>query len=375
MIYLLYDLRDSLFSPDSPAYKIANLFQYVTLRAGAACVLAFLISVVLGDRVIRRLISLKVGQPIRSAEEVHKLNELHGGKAGTPTMGGILFLGATVIAAVLFARPDAPFVWVILGVTVSLGLLGFYDDYQKVKKKSSDGLSARGKLSVQVTVALVAGCYLSFSDYSGDYIRQLYIPGVKEPIIADMGWFTPLLFLGVIVGTSNAVNLTDGLDGLATGCSITTAAALGAYAYVIGHAFFAKEYLFLPFHPDGGEVFVVCAAFIGAALGFLWFNCYPARVFMGDTGSLAIGGMLGTVAICCNQEILLPIVGGIFVIEALSVILQVGYYKRTKKRIFRMSPIHHHFELGGWKETQVISRFWILSLIFALVGLAFMKIR
>ena len=190
-----------------------------------------------------------------------------------------------------------------------------------------------------------------------------------------MGWFMPPLFVLIIVGTSNAVNLTDGLDGLATGCSITSAGALGIYAYFTGHAFFGQKYLFLPYHPGCPEVFILCCSFIGAALGFLWFNCYPARVFMGDTGSLAIGGLLATVAICCKQELLLPIIGGVFVMEALSVMIQVASFKSTGKRVFRMSPIHHHFELGGWKETQVINRFWILSLIFALTSLAFLKIR
>jgi len=377
MIYHLYEYLQSQLDPDASPAKLVNVFQYISLRAGGACVTAFLISLLLGDRVIRLLISLKMGQPIRSAAEVHKLNELHGGKAGTPTMGGILFLGTTIISALLWARLDTTFVWIILFVTGALGGLGFYDDYLKVSKKSSAGISARGKLLYQVIVGLSAGIFLSFlsGEETGSYIRQLYLPGVKDPIIADMGWFTPVLFLAVIVGTSNAVNLTDGLDGLATGCSITTAAALGIYAYFTGHIFFAKEYLFLPYHPEAGEIFVVCMAFIGAALGFLWFNCYPARVFMGDTGSLAIGGMLATVAICCKQEMLLPIVGGIFVMEALSVMLQVASFKSTGKRIFRMSPIHHHFELGGWKETQVINRFWILSAIFALIGLAFLKVR
>lgn len=377
MIYYIYQQLSDFLDPEGGLLSFINLFRYVTFRAGGACVTAFFLSVLLGGRVIRALISLKVGQPIRSAEEVHRLNELHGGKAGTPTMGGILFVGATLFSCLLWARLSEPFIWVILGVTVALGGLGFLDDYLKVSRKSADGLSARWKLIFQVLVAGVAGIYLCY--FSGEtstaYIRQLFLPGMKHPLVSDMGWLMPLLFVLIIVGTSNAVNLTDGLDGLATGCSITTAGALGIYAYMTGHAFFAKEYLFLPYHPGCPEVFVLCMAFIGAALGFLWFNSHPAKVFMGDTGSLAIGGFLATVAICCKQELLLPIIGGVFVMEALSVMIQVASFKSTGKRVFRMAPIHHHFELGGWKETQVINRLWIVSIIFALIGLAFLKVR
>ncbi len=377
MIYFLYQQLVEFLDPESGISSFVNVFRYVTFRAGAACVTGFLLSVIFGGRVIRALISLKVGQPIRSAEEVHQLNELHGGKAGTPTMGGILFLGATVASVILWTRLNEPFVWVILGVTVSLGGLGAYDDFLKVSRKNAVGLSARGKLLAQVLVAGAAGVYLCYfaGESTGVYMRQLFFPGIKSPIVLDMGWLMPVLFVLVIVGSSNAVNLTDGLDGLATGCSITTAAALGVYAYVTGHVFFAKEYLFLPYHPGCPEVFILCMAFIGSALGFLWFNCHPAQVFMGDTGSLAIGGLLATSAICCKQELLLPLIAGVFVMEACSVILQVASFKTTGKRIFKMSPIHHHFELGGWKETQVISRFWILSLIFALAGLVFLKVR
>jgi phospho-N-acetylmuramoyl-pentapeptide-transferase len=377
MIYLLYQQLIEWLDPEGSLRSLVNLLRYVTFRAGGACITAFFLSVIFGGRVIRGLISLKVGQPIRSAAEVHRLNELHGGKAGTPTMGGILFVGTTLLSGLLWARLSEPFIWVILGVTIALGGLGFVDDYLKVSRKSADGLSARWKLIVQVLIAGVAGIYLCY--FSGEttmaYIRQLFVPGGKNPILYDLGWLMPPFIVLIIVGTSNAVNLTDGLDGLATGCSITATGALGMYAYMTGHAVFAREYLFLPYHPGCPEVFVLCMAFIGAAFGFLWFNCHPAKVFMGDTGSLAIGGFLASVAICCKQELLLPIIGGVFVMEALSVIIQVASFKITGKRVFRMAPIHHHFELGGWKETQVISRLWIVSLICALIGLAFLKVR
>ena len=375
MFYLIYQLRDTLFDPESPLYKFCNVLRYTTPRAGAACVIAFLFTLLFGKRVIHILQALKLGQPIRGAEEVHRLAELHGNKSGTPTMGGILIIASVLVASILFCKMTSPFVWAVLSVTLILGFLGFLDDYTKVRAKNSEGISARTKLIGQCAVALGVGIFLSFNQSTGEYIRTLWIPYMKSPLIADLGFFTPVLFLLVIVGCSNAVNLTDGLDGLAAGCSLTVAATYGLIAHLTSHALIARDYLFIPHHPEAGELAIICFAFMGAAMGFLWFNCHPAQIFMGDTGSLAIGGMLGTIAMCLNQELLLIIVGGVFVMEALSVILQVGSFKLRGKRIFRMAPIHHHFELKGWKESQVIARFWILSILFALIGLATLKVR
>jgi phospho-N-acetylmuramoyl-pentapeptide-transferase len=351
-----------------------NVFFYVTFRAIAAAVTAFLATLVFGNFIIRELIALKLGQPLRAAAEVHRLAELHGGKQGTPTMGGVLIIGAVLISSVLWARPDNRFVWLVLFSMVYLGALGFADDYLKVTKKKSEGISGRLKLVFQIVLAaIVTGVFLT-SPLLEVQARALYVPFVKAPVIPNMSWFTFVFFALVIVGSSNAVNLTDGLDGLAAGCTITVAFGYALLAYAAGN-FRIAEYLQVPFYSFAGELTVVCAALVGAGLGFLWFNCYPARVFMGDTGSLAIGGMLGVVAICCKQEILLIVVGGVFVIEALSVILQVISFKATGRRIFVMSPLHHHFELTGWKENTVIVRFWILSIIFALLGLATLKLR
>jgi phospho-N-acetylmuramoyl-pentapeptide-transferase len=257
---------------------------------------------------------------------------------------------------------------------IYLGALGFADDYLKVTKKKSDGISGRIKLVFQIALALIVTAVFLSSPLLEVQARALYVPFVKSPVIANMGWFTFVFFLLVIVGSSNAVNLTDGLDGLAIGCTVTVAFAYALLSYAAGN-FRIAEYLQVPFYPFAGELTVVCSALIGAGLGFLWFNCFPAKVFMGDTGSLSIGGMIGVVAICCKQELLLVVVGGVFVIEAVSVILQVMSFKLTGKRIFVMSPLHHHFELTGWKENTVIVRFWILSIIFALLGLATLKLR
>jgi phospho-N-acetylmuramoyl-pentapeptide-transferase len=257
---------------------------------------------------------------------------------------------------------------------VVLGALGFADDYLKVTKKNSAGISGRAKLVLQIFVAAVATAVFLSSPLLEVQARSLYMPFFKVPVIENMGWFTLVFFALVIVGASNAVILTDGLDGLATGCTITVALTYALLAYAAGNYRIA-EYLQVPFYPFTAELAVVCAALVGAGLGFLWFNCHPARVFMGDTGALAIGGLVAVVAICCKQELLLAVVGGVFVLEAASVILQVLSFKMTGKRIFAMSPLHHHFELTGWKENTVIVRFWILSIIFALLGLATLKLR
>ena len=375
--------------------RFLNLFQYITFRAASAGLLAFILSVIFGPRVIRRLISLKVGQPIRTAAEVHKLAELHGGKIGTPTMGGVLIIGSVLIATLVCARPLNPFIAVCACTMAACGLLGFCDDYKKVKEKKSDGISSRKKLGWQLVIALIAACFLYFkkeisgfgatpqqiADGLAGYrlgetridIGSICFPLFKEEII-NLHWMIIPFFALVIVGCSNAVNLTDGLDGLATGTTISVALSYAFLAYLAGHFYMATEYLVIPHNRYIGELAVFLMALAGAGFGFLWFNCHPAKVFMGDTGSLAIGGALGTAAICTKQELLLVIIGGVFVMEAMSVILQVGSFKLRKKRIFKMSPIHHHFELLGWHENQVIIRFWIISIMLALFGLALLKI-
>ncbi|MBU3664585.1 MAG: phospho-N-acetylmuramoyl-pentapeptide-transferase [Chthoniobacterales bacterium] len=382
MLYYLHILHDYGIGLDSEFLKAFNVFQYITFRAVAAGVTAFLLSLFFGNWVIRHLVSLKLGQPIRSQDEVHRLHELHGAKAGTPTMGGVLLLGAILISTLLWARPTNTLVWLALFSVIYLGTVGFIDDYLKVTKKSSDGISSRLKFALQCVLAVFITGYFLFALWLNDMPWDLYVPFSKEPVVHLRVAF-PFIFtfivalvfyLLVIVGSSNAVNLTDGLDGLAAGCTATVAFGFAVLTYAAGHHKIA-QYLQIPYVPFSGELAVVCLALVGAALGFLWWNCHPARVFMGDTGSLAIGGLLGVVAIAAKQELLLALIGGVFVLEAGSVILQVASFKLTGKRIFKMSPLHHHFELSGWKESTVIVRFWILSVIFALLGLATLKLR
>lgn len=372
MIYYLHQLSDSI--------SWLNLFQYTTSRALLAFLIAFGISLLIGKWVIRKLISLKIGQPVRSAEEVHKLAELHGGKAGTPTMGGVLIIGTTLVATLLCARPFNPFVAVTAFAMGSLGLLGFMDDYAKIKFNNSKGVSGKVKIGVQALVGLIIGCFLYFRPENPDftiqvssYISQLSIPLAKAPLF-DMGILCIPFFMLIVVACSNAVNLTDGLDGLATGCTISSAFAYAVIAYLAGHPWLATQYLFIPHHPMVMELSIFLFALMGAGFGFLWFNCHPAKMFMGDTGSLAIGGALASVAICTKQELLLVLIGGVFVMEAASVLIQVASFKTTGKRVFAMSPIHHHFELRGWHENQVITRFWLLSLLFAMTGIGTLKI-
>ena len=376
MLYYLFELGEwaRKAGHESDFFKALNVFSYITFRAICAAATAFLISIIFGSWTIRQLISLKFGQPIRTKEEVNKLFELHGAKKGTPTMGGLLIIGSIVVSTLLWARSENPFVWLVLFSTLFLGAIGFYDDWLKVSKKNSKGISSKLKFGLQCVLAAIFTIFFLTSPRLSEIAKQLYIPFLKEPLIVSLGWLTFVFYLLVIVGTSNAVNLTDGLDGLATGCTATVAATYAGLAYLAGNVR-AAEYLQIPYVPFSGELAVVCSALLGACLGFLWWNAFPARVFMGDTGSLAIGGMLGAVAICCKQEILLVIVGGVFVIEALSVILQVLSFKMTGRRIIKMSPIHHHFELSGWKENTVIVRFWIVSILFALLGLATLKLR
>ncbi|RZO14640.1 MAG: phospho-N-acetylmuramoyl-pentapeptide-transferase [Verrucomicrobiaceae bacterium] len=369
MIPWLYDYLKETAGVD------VQLLRYITSRAGVACICSFGITLLVGPYLIRRLVAMKMGQPIRSADEVHKLAELHDSKAGTPTMGGVIIVVAVMISVLLFARLSNPLVLAVVVVFIGLGLVGFWDDYQKVKKKNSKGISAKTKLMLQVLVSLGAGLYLYLNPETSKYIRELYVPFNKDSLITDMGIFCLPLFVLIIVGCSNAVNLTDGLDGLAIGCSISVALAYAAICYLVGNQQLGEKYLLIPHSRFAGELTIVCLALVGAGLGFLWFNCHPAKVFMGDTGSLALGGAFATLAICSKHEILLVVIGGVFVMEAASVILQVLSFKVRGKRLFRMSPIHHHFELKGWHESQVIIRFWILSLLCALIGLATLKLR
>jgi len=370
MLFYLWELR-RFFSP-------LNVFYYITFRALGAAVTSFLFSLIFGKVLIRKLISLKFGQPVRTREEVNKLYELHGRKAGTPTMGGVLIIGSVIISSLLWAKWENPVVWLALFTVIYLGGLGFCDDYLKITKRNSAGLNSKVKLLAQALLAAGLVIYFLYGPKNVLLEPALYIPFKKGPLIPNLGsYFGFLAFLfyaAVIAGCSNAVNLTDGLDGLAIGCTTTVTLAYAAIAYAAGNIK-AATYLEIPFFPGCGELAVLCLAMAGAALGFLWFNAHPAQVFMGDTGSLAIGGFIAMVAICCKQEILLILVGGVFVMEALSVMLQVASFKLTGKRIFLMSPIHHHFELLGWKENTVIVRFWILSITFAVLGLATLKLR
>lgn len=386
MLYWIYDFWLSELKAGAEwaeTFSFLRLLGYITVRAGLACLLTFNLCVLFGPWVIQKLISLKVGQPIRSAEEVHKLNELHGGKAGTPTMGGIMIIATVLIAVLICGRPLNPFVAVTTCVMIALGMLGFVDDYTKVKLKSSDGVSGKTKLFWQFTVGMLAATFLYFKTQSPGFqftfdgqpmaISEITFPLLKSSMF-DVGILIIPFFAIIIVGCSNAVNLTDGLDGLATGCTITVALAYAVIAYLAGHAYMAKEYLFIPYNTHVVELTVFLMALVGAGFGFLWHNCHPAKVFMGDTGSLAIGGALATAAICAKHELLLVVIGWVFVMEALSVIIQVTSFKLTGKRVFAMSPIHHHFELRGWHESQVIVRFWIISIFCGLVGIALLKV-
>jgi phospho-N-acetylmuramoyl-pentapeptide-transferase len=351
-----------------------NVFRYITFRAMGAGATAMLFCIFSGPWIIRKLTELKLGQPIRTAEEVHRLAELHGGKRGTPTMGGVMILAGVLLSCVLWTNPLNKFVSLALFAMLVLGGLGFADDYLKVTKKKSDGIAGRVKLIVQFLTALFVGGCLLLDPATAEHARSLEVPFLKLPIVDNLGWIALIFFALVMTGSSNAVNLTDGLDGLAAGCTVMVAGVFAVFSYVSGHRVLA-EYLQLTYTSGTGELAIFCSALAGATLGFLWFNCHPAKVFMGDTGALAIGGALGVVAICINQELLLLVVGGVFVMEALSVILQVASFKLTGKRIFAMAPVHHHFELKGWRETTVVVRFWILGVLFASMALLTLKLR
>lgn len=351
-----------------------RVFQYTTFRAVFAAITSLLICVVTGPWVIRKLQELKFGQPIRGADDLGELAAAHGAKAGCPTMGGVLIIWAVVDAVLLWAIPTNKLVLLSLVTLIFLGFVGFIDDYAKVRAQRSAGMRARTKLLCQIALGVVFGTYLLVDDRLGPLARQLMVPFLKEPLVADMGWMFLAWSVIVLCSSSNAVNLTDGLDGLAIGCTLTVALAFAVMTYVAGHAKLSA-YLAIPHVVGAGELTVVCAALIGASLGFLWFNCHPAQVFMGDTGSLAIGGLIGAIALMIKQELVLIIVGGIFVMEAASVVLQVASFKLSGRRIFAMTPIHHHFEKRGWSETKITARFWVLSVIFALLGLATLKLR
>ncbi len=351
-----------------------RVFQYTTFRAVFAAITALLICIVSGPWIIRKLTELKLAQPIRGEDDLRALVETHNRKKGCPTMGGLLIIWAVADSVLLWARPTNSLVLLSLATLIWLGCVGFLDDYAKVREQKSAGMRVKTKLLYQIGLGLFVGGYLLLNPQTSGTVRQLMVPFVKQPLIADMGWWTLLLAVLVIVSSSNAVNLTDGLDGLAIGCTLTVALAYAVMTFVAGHVKLAA-YLQVPHVVGASELTVVCAALVGASLGFLWFNCHPAQVFMGDTGSLAIGGLIGAIAVMIKQEMVLVIVGGIFVLEAASVVVQVASFKLRGKRVFAMAPIHHHFELRGWSETKVTTRFWVLSVIFALLGLATLKLR
>lgn len=345
-----------------------NLFRYITFRAGGA----FFTALIFGFMFGRPLIDLlrrkqKKGQPIRDDGP-----QTHFVKAGTPTMGGLLILSALFVATILWARPDNGYVWIVLLVTMGFGLIGFADDYAKVTKQNTKGVSSRMRFLIGLAIAAFAAFAANYM-HPAAFTNTLALPVFKNVLINLGIFFIPFAMI-VIVGAANAVNLTDGLDGLAVMPVMIAAGAFGIISYFVGNANFS-EYLGLHFVPGSGEIVIFCAALIGGGLGFLWFNAPPAAVFMGDTGSLALGGALGAIAVVTKHEIVLAIIGGLFVVEALSVIIQVAYFKRTGKRVFLMAPIHHHFEKKGWAEPQIVIRFWIISLILALIGLATLKLR
>jgi phospho-N-acetylmuramoyl-pentapeptide-transferase len=347
---------------------VLGVFRYITFRAANAALMALLLAIFLGPLLIRWLRERQIGQSIREEGPVG-----HQAKAGTPTMGGVLINLAIVVPTILFADLANRYVWVALGATVLAMLIGVGDDWRKVSRKHNRGLSGRQKLVLQTAIGLAVG-WISVRVFEGRVdATHVSFPFLKN-VHPDLGVFYVLFAAVVVVGSSNAVNLTDGLDGLAIGATLVASGTFAILAYIAGNTR-AANYLLVPYVPGTGELAIFCAAIVGASLGFLWFNAHPAEVFMGDTGSLALGAALGTVAVLIKQEILLVLVGGLFVVEAVSVILQVGSFKLTGRRIFRMAPLHHHFELLGWAESKVIIRFWIVAILFALVALGSLKLR
>lgn len=380
----------------SPEFGSLRVFQYLTFRAVMAAMTALLVGLVAGPYFIRRLAALKIGQPIREYAM-----QTHLSKGGTPTMGGVLILFSIALSTLLWFDLTNRFVWIVLLVTLGFGAIGWVDDWRKVVHKDPEGMRSREKYFWQSVIGLVAAFYLVFSVSESNNLRvlELFVAWVRSGFSVDLppqaGLLVPffkeisyplgvfgfvIMTYLVIVGSSNAVNLTDGLDGLAIMPVVMVGSALGVFAYVTGNSVFAR-YLLLPHIPGAGELLIFCAAMAGAGLAFLWFNTHPAQVFMGDVGALALGGALGTIAVIVRQEIVLAIMGGIFVVEALSVMLQVTWFKYTKRRygtgrrLFQMAPLHHHFEKKGWKETQVVVRFWIITMLLCLVGLSTLKLR
>jgi phospho-N-acetylmuramoyl-pentapeptide-transferase len=356
-----------LLFPFHTSVPVLNVTGYITFRTAAASLTALAISLALGPWLIKKLREFQIGQVIR-----HEGPATHAPKAGTPTMGGVLILTAAIVPTLLWADLGNIYLWIAVISTVAFGSIGFADDYLKVVRRSHDGLAPRYKIAAQVVVALLVGLTLILLAHHDLYNTRLIFPFFKR-LIPDLGLAYILFTVVVLVGASNAVNLTDGLDGLAIGTFAIAAAAYTALAYVTGHRVLA-QYLNLV-HFETAELTIFCGSLVGASLGFLWYNSYPADIFMGDVGSLALGGALGTVAILIKQELLLPIVGGVFVLEALSVIIQVASFKMTGQRVFKMAPLHHHFELIGWSEPKVITRFLILGIIFALFSLTTLKLR
>ena len=377
MLYWL--LYEKLF----PYFHPFRIFRYLTFRTAFASLTALLIALVIGSFVIDKLREFQIGQYIREEGP-----ESHRKKSGTPTMGGVLIAIAILLPTLLWSDLSNPFVWIVMLSTLAFGAIGFADDYIKVVQRRNLGLRARAKTLLQVAVSCAIAAALVVLQQLHLFTTNLTVPFLKSwhpamtwtwlGAVTHLGWlaFLPfvLFVVLVLVGSSNAVNLTDGLDGLAIGCTIISAGALTVLTYVSGHVVFA-DYLELQRMPLVGEITVFCGAMVGASIGFLWYNAHPAEIFMGDVGSLALGGAIATVAVIIRQELLLPFIGGIFVLEALSVMLQVGSYKLRKKRIFKMAPLHHHFELLGWKESKVIARFWIAALVFALFALTTLKLR
>jgi phospho-N-acetylmuramoyl-pentapeptide-transferase len=379
LFHLLYEWLYRAY----PTYTVLNVFQYVTFRTAYASLTAFALGLIMGPWLIERLRLFQIGQQIREEGPSH-----HQVKAGTPTMGGILIVVSAVLPTFLWANLKNAFVWVLLVAIVGFGAIGFADDYIKIVRKRSLGLTGRMKLLLQFSLSLGVGLALVQMKTAGLYKTNLIVPFVKQftpslilegivgsPYLYLVAFLPFLVFISlVIVGSSNTVNLTDGLDGLAIGCVIIASSALTVLTYITAHARFA-DYLDIQHLPLVAEATVFGGALVGASLGFLWYNCHPAEVFMGDVGSLALGGAIGTIAVIIKQEILLVAIGGVFVLEGLSVMIQVGSFKLRGKRVFKMAPLHHHFELLGWKETKVVVRFWIAALIFALFSLTTLKLR
>ena len=367
MFYWLIDLSNTV--PGLGIFRsFLNVFRYITFRTGGAMVTGALFVFLFGPWIIDHLrLRQGKGQPIRTDGP-----QSHLAKKGTPTMGGLMILSGLVVSTVLWANPLNPYVWIVLAVTLGFGFVGFYDDYLKVTKQTHSGFAGRIRLLLEGIIA-IAACYALIRLGRETSATTLVIPFFKE-VVLNLGWFFVLFGAFIIVGAGNAVNLTDGLDGLAIVPVMIAAASFGMIAYLAGNAVFS-DYLQINYVPGTGELAVLCGAVLGAGLGFLWFNAPPASIFMGDTGSLALGGMLGSIAVAVKHEIVLAVIGGLFVLEAVSVIVQVASFKLTGKRIFKMAPIHHHFEQLGWTEPQIVIRFWIISVMLALAGLSTLKLR